>query len=76
MNEKKFRFSKNYVLDVTAKHMIRAVDISLDKTAQRMEQLTPEEGQEVLETISELFKLRKFLKEYRERFTKDETSSW
>ena len=64
---KNFKFDKKYVIGVTLKHMIRAVDISLDKTAQRIEDLDVDEGLEVLSTVSELHALRRSIVEYKER---------
>jgi len=44
--------------------MIRSVNISIDKTVARLPELGNEDSKEVLETLSELHKLRESLEAY------------
>jgi len=59
-----FKFSRSYVIGVTFEHMIRSVNISIDKTVARLPELGNEDSKEVLETLSELHKLRESLEAY------------
>ena len=60
-------FSKDYVLEVTFKHMNRAVDISMNKTVERLPELENKNNNDVLETLSELSNMKRFLAEYEKR---------
>lgn len=53
-------FSKEYVLQVTALHMKKAVDISIRKTSERIEEFAgdQEKSREVLETLVMLNMIR------------------
>lgn len=59
-DEKAKPFSREYVLRTTARHMLKAVDTSINKTMARMQEFegNPEMAQELLRTLSDLNALK------------------
>jgi len=64
MRDRKFVFSKSHVLKVTFEHMLRSVDISLNKTIALLPVLNKEESQEAFETLGELTKVKKSCEDF------------
>jgi hypothetical protein len=64
MSNKSIPFDKGYVLSTTLKHMIRAIDISIDKTSGRVQEFenNSEKSLEIIETLSELHSMRRAIK--------------
>lgn len=58
-------FDKNYVMRVTLEHMKKRVDVSINKTFDRVKEFESDSGKslEVFETLSELHTLRRSLEE-------------
>lgn len=58
-------FSRNYVIKVTREHMLRSIDISINKTFARVEEFADdlEKSQEVFATLAELHSMRKAISE-------------
>jgi hypothetical protein len=56
-------FSKDYVLRTTAKHMRKNVDVSIQKTFERIAEFDGdvEKSREVFDTLAELHQMRKRL---------------
>ena len=66
-SEKEVRpFDKDYVLRVTAQHMLKSIDISIGKTFERSKEFgeDPAKQNEVFETLSELHNQRKIVSEH------------
>jgi len=58
-------FSRKYVMSVTFQHMKRAVDISIDKTISRLDELENSDfGAEVMTTLSQLHAIKRTLNQY------------
>lgn len=57
----KIKFSADYVMQVTFSHMIRAVDISIKKTVDRLPHIDGEEGTEALKALSQLSQVKSTL---------------
>jgi hypothetical protein len=66
MADNKVPFDMPYVMKTTFRHMIKSIDISLDKTVGRIEEFDSdsEKSTEILQTISYLSLVRKSLVEY------------
>ncbi len=64
MANKSIPFDKGYVLSITLKHMIRAIDISIDKTSGRVQEFDGDsvKSLEIVETLSELHGMRRAIK--------------
>jgi len=62
----KSRFTKDYVLRLTAKHMRRSIDLSIGKTFDRIEEFASDSdaSREIFETLSHLHALRRQIDEY------------
>lgn len=60
------KFSKGYVLRTTAKHMRKAVDISIRKTFDRIKEYEgdSDKSREIMETLSDLHQMRKTLDDF------------
>ena len=56
-------FSKSHVLKITSLHMKKALDRSISKTFDRLED-KPEMGTEIMETLSVLHTMRKMLEDF------------
>jgi hypothetical protein len=61
-------FSKAYVLRVTAKHMLKGVDISIRKTSERIEEFAgdKDKSKEVFETLSVLYQMQKMMNDFQD----------
>jgi hypothetical protein len=59
-------FSKAFVLKTTTRHMRRACDISIGKTFDRLKDFdkNSEAGQEILETLDVLHRLRQMVDDF------------
>ena len=62
----KSRFTKDYVLKLTARHMRRSIDLSIGKTFDRIEEFAGDQkaSAEIFETLSHLHQMRRMLDEY------------
>jgi hypothetical protein len=69
----KARFTKDYVLKLTAGHMRRCIDISIGKTFDRVGEFAddPVISKEIFETLSHLHTLRRQLDVYQLRHAED-----
>ena len=63
MTDKLMPFDKAYVLKTTFNHMIKCVEISLDKTMDRLKTFgdDPDKATEAVETISQLYGVKRAL---------------
>jgi len=61
-------FDKSYVMRVTATNARKSVDISINKTSQRLEEFAPEseKWREVLNTLHALHQFRRLIDEFQE----------
>jgi len=59
-------FDKSYVMRVTANNAKKSVDISINKTSQRLEEFPPKsvKWQEVLDTLHALHQFRKLIDDF------------
>lgn len=59
-------FDRTYVLRTTFRHMIKSVNISIDKTFTRMQEFgdDAERATEAVETLSDLHAVRRALEDY------------
>lgn len=60
MNDKR-PFNREYVISLTAKAMVKAVDFSIAKTIARIEEFAndPQKSREVFQTLSDLHQMKK-----------------
>ena len=56
-------FSKSHVLKITSLHMKKALDRSISKTFDRLQD-KPEMGTQIMETLSVLHTMRKMLEDF------------
>lgn len=68
--DSKIPFNANYVMRVTYKHMLSAVEVSIRKTVERIAEFdsNSEKSTEILQTLGVLYKMRKELQEARRKF--------
>lgn len=68
-------FSKSYVLRVTAEHILESLDISINKTFERIAEFDSNaaKSKEIFMTLSELHQLRKQLSDFHELHKEKDT---